>query len=152
LTPVEAAFTETMVNVRCPADHLTPDGTTCGLARFIDRQLAGSFGGGCAQGAWENGSPGLCAQLPLTQEQFFKAGIAAANTACEQRFGARFDRVAASDAAAFLHDIAAGRVVDADLPLESWFADVVEPMLVNACFTGPVYEGYTNKVFWKLFG
>ena len=28
----EAAFTEAMVNILCPSDHLTPDGVTCGLA------------------------------------------------------------------------------------------------------------------------
>src|SRR6218665_3266829 len=39
----EAAFTETMVNVMCPADQFTPNGVDCGLAIFIDRQLSGAF-------------------------------------------------------------------------------------------------------------
>ena len=30
----------------CPADALTPNGTDCGLAIYIDRQLAGDFGKG----------------------------------------------------------------------------------------------------------
>jgi gluconate 2-dehydrogenase gamma chain len=35
-----------MVNVMCPADALTPGGVDCGLAAYIDRQLAGGFGKG----------------------------------------------------------------------------------------------------------
>jgi hypothetical protein len=36
----EAAFVEALVNVMCPADHLTPNGVDCGLAIYMDRQLA----------------------------------------------------------------------------------------------------------------
>src|SRR3954469_6787378 len=42
----EAGFVEAMVNVMCPADGVTPSGVDCGLATFIDRQLAGGFGKG----------------------------------------------------------------------------------------------------------
>jgi choline dehydrogenase-like flavoprotein len=50
LSPDEPAFAEALVNIMCPADHLTPDGVECGLAIFIDRQLAGGFGQGTAKG------------------------------------------------------------------------------------------------------
>jgi len=46
LGPDEAGFIEAFVNVMCPADHLTPNGVDCGLATFIDRQLAGGYGQG----------------------------------------------------------------------------------------------------------
>src|SRR5258707_9522721 len=46
LGPDEAAFVEALVNVMCPADDLTPAGVDCGLAVYIDRQLAGGFGKG----------------------------------------------------------------------------------------------------------
>src|SRR6266446_5818329 len=42
----EAAFIETMVNIMRPADEFTPNGVDCGLATYIDRQLAGDFGRG----------------------------------------------------------------------------------------------------------
>src|SRR5579871_2851837 len=42
----EAAFVEALVNIMCPADHLTPNGVDCGLAVYMDRQLAGAFGQG----------------------------------------------------------------------------------------------------------
>ena len=44
--PDEAAFVEAMLNIMCPADAHTPNGVDCGLAIYIDRQLAGSFGQG----------------------------------------------------------------------------------------------------------
>src|SRR6218665_3839160 len=42
----EAAFTETMVNVMCPAAQFTPNGVDCGLAIFIEPRLGGAFGEG----------------------------------------------------------------------------------------------------------
>ena len=139
LNPEAAAFTEAMVNVLCPADRLTPNGVTCGLATFIDRKLAGDFG---AQPS---------SLLPLTREQFFKKGIAATNRVSRERSGVRFDQLAASDASVLLSDIAAGCVTDVHLPLASWSKELVHPLLVQAAFSGPIYDGYCNRVFWKLF-
>ena len=89
LSPDEAAFVEAMVNVMCPPDHLTPNGTDCGLATYIDRQLAGGYGKGerlYMRDPWKQGKPQQGYQLPLTPEQFFKAGIAAADEAARKEF------------------------------------------------------------------
>ena len=155
LSPDEAGFVEAMVNVMCPADDLTPSGVDCGVATYIDRQLAGGFGKGeklYMRGSWRSGKPQLGYQLPLTPEQFFKAGIAAANAACVQRFGKSFDALSASDADGFLHDLAAGKVTDSRLPLESWFNELVYPLFTQACFADPIYGGNVGKVFWKMIG
>src|SRR5262249_56720449 len=90
LGPDEAGFVEAMVNVMCPTDGLTPSGVDCGLAIYIDRQLAGGFGKGerlYLQGPWKQGKPQHGYQLPLTPEQFFKAGVAAADEAARNKFG-----------------------------------------------------------------
>jgi gluconate 2-dehydrogenase gamma chain len=126
----EAAFTEAMVNALCPADHLTPDGVTCGLAAFVDCALA---------------------QGSIAVATRFKAGIAVANGACRRQFGVRFDQLAAIDAGRFLQDVFASRV-DGGVTLASWAHEVVNPVLMHACFAGPVYDGYCNRVFWKIFG
>ncbi len=58
--PDAADFVEAMVNVMCPADALTPDGVDCGLAAYMDRQLAGGFGKGARlymRGPWREGKP-----------------------------------------------------------------------------------------------
>ena len=44
-TPNEAAIVDAFVDRLIPGDHLSPGGKDCGVAVYIDRQLAGSFGG-----------------------------------------------------------------------------------------------------------
>jgi gluconate 2-dehydrogenase gamma chain len=155
LGPEEAAFVENLVNVMCPADHLTPNGVDCGLALFIDRQLAGGFGQGerlYMQGPWRKGKPQFGYQLPMTPEQFFKAGIAAANAACRQRYSKSFAALPAADADAFLKDLTAGKVKDDRVPLAEWFNDLAYPLFAQACFADPIYGGNHDKVFWRMIG
>ena len=123
----EAAFVEAMVTIMCPADEFTPNGVDCGLAIYIDRQIAGDFGKGAKRylrGPWAPGKPQQGYQLPMTPEQHFKAGIAAANAACQAKYGKPFDQIAPADASAFLSDLCAGKVSDPSLPLESWFNEL----------------------------
>ena len=155
LSPDEAGFLEAVVNVMCPADHLTPSGVDCGLAVFIDRQLAGGYGKGerlYMRGPWRQGKPQLGYQLPLTPEQFFKIGIAAADNAAKKKFGKGFAALPADVADGFLHDIAADKVTDARVPLASWFNELVYPLFTEACFADPIYGGNVGKVFWKMIG
>jgi gluconate 2-dehydrogenase gamma chain len=155
LSPDEAAFVEAVVNVMCPADEYTASGVDCGLAIYIDRQMSGGLGHGerLYRGApWSSGNPQFGYQLPLTPEQFFKAGIEAAQTACTERFGKRFEALAAQDADRFLRDLAEGKVASNRMPLASWFNETLYPLFVQACFADPVYGGNQGKVFWKLVG
>jgi gluconate 2-dehydrogenase gamma chain len=155
LGPDEAAFVETLVNIMCPADHLTPNGVDCGLATFIDRQLAGGFGQGerlYMHGPWRTGKPQFGYQLPLTPEQFFKVGIAAANAACKKQFGKNFDALPAAEADVFLAQLSTGKVADARVPLGLWFNELVYPLFVEACFADPIYGGNNDKIFWRMIG
>jgi gluconate 2-dehydrogenase gamma chain len=155
LGPDEAGFVEALVTVMCPADGLTPNGVDCGLAVFIDRQLAGGFGKGerlYRHGPWRQGKPQQGYQLPLTPEHFYKAGIAAADAACRERHGRSFGELTESEADAFLHEIADGRVTDPRVPLASWFNELVYPLFAQACFADPIYGGNVGKVFWKMIG
>ena len=153
--PDEAGFVEAMVNVMCPADALTPGGVDCGLAAYIDRQLAGGFGKGARlymRGPWREGKPELGYQLPLTPEQFFKAGLAAADAACRKCNGKAFSELDESGADRFLHEIADGKVTDERVQLASWFNELVYPLFEQACFADPIYGGNIGKVFWKAIG
>jgi gluconate 2-dehydrogenase gamma chain len=117
--PEEATFVEALVNVMCPADAFTPNGVDCGLATYIDRQLAGGFGSGQGRymrGPWKKGKPQVGLQLPLAPRQFFNAGVAAASNACVKKYAKSFDALAAADADAFLKDVQAGRVTDPQVP------------------------------------
>jgi gluconate 2-dehydrogenase gamma chain len=155
LSPDEAAFVEAMVNVMCPADHLTPSGVDCGLAVYIDRQLAGGFGNGerlYMRGPWKRGKPQLGYQLPLKPEQFFKLGVTAAQDACTKKFGKPFDMLQPADADAFLQELASDKLKDPRISLASWFNELAYPLFIQACFADPMYGGNRNKVFWKVIG
>src|SRR6202451_2738844 len=82
LTQTEHAFFVAAVDTLIPVDDLSPSGSQCGVATFIDRQLAGAYGGGARLyrgGAVGQGKAQLGYQLPLNPREFFRAGIAAAN-------------------------------------------------------------------------
>jgi gluconate 2-dehydrogenase gamma chain len=155
LGPVEATFVEVLVNVMCPADRYTPNGVDCGVANYIDRQLAGAFGQGegrYMRGPWKQGKPQLGYQLPLTPAEFFTAGVNAAGDACAKKYNKPLDQLSPADADAFLHDVQSGKFTDPRVPIASWFNDLVYPLFVQACFADPMYGGNNNKVFWKLVG
>lgn len=104
------------------------------------------------RGPWREGKPGLRYQLPLTPEQFFKAGLAAADAACRKRNGKAFSELDESGADRFLHEIASGKVKDERVQLASWFNELVYPLFEKACFADPIYGGNIGKVFWKAIG
>ncbi|MEO6875226.1 MAG: gluconate 2-dehydrogenase subunit 3 family protein [Opitutaceae bacterium] len=153
--PDEAAFVEALVDVMCPADGLTPRGVECGLALFVDRQLAGAFGQGerlYRNGPWRPGRAEDGFQRPLTPEQFYKAGIAAANEACRRRHGRPFAALDHGEADEMLTVFAAGGTADEPALLGEWFNELVYPLFVQSCFADPIYGGNRGKVFWKMLG
>jgi gluconate 2-dehydrogenase gamma chain len=155
LSPDEASFIEALVNVLCPADALTPNGVDCGLAVFIDRQLAGPYGRGDGRyqrGPFRIGKPEHGLQLPLSPAELCKLGMAAANAACVRQHGVEFTALAPADADAFLTAIHDGRVEDDRLSLAVWFDEILYPLFVEACFADPMYGGNRDAVFWRMIG
>jgi gluconate 2-dehydrogenase gamma chain len=155
LGPDEATFVEALVNVMCPADEHSPNGADCGLATYIDRQLAGPYGKGAGRyqrGPFRLGKPELGWQLPLSPEQFCKTGIAAANAASLRLHGQPFGQLSLPIADRFLIQIQDGIVVDEHVPLASWFNDIIYPLFVEGCFADPMYGGNRDAVFWKMIG
>src|SRR6202047_4912722 len=78
----EAAFIVAAVDTLIPADELSPSGSDCGVAIFIDRQLGSVWGGGAKMyrsGPFHKGKPEQGYQLALTPREFFAAGIVAPN-------------------------------------------------------------------------
>ena len=100
LTATEAAFLSAAYDTIIPADALSPSGTDCGLVTYIDRQLAGAWGGGARlyrSGPFIPGKPEHGYQLPLTPREFFAAGIKATNAWTRKTYGKEFDRLAPAD-------------------------------------------------------
>ena len=153
--PDEAAFVEAMLNIMCPADAHTPNGVDCGLAIYIDRQLAGSFGQGARRymaGPFLPGAVQCGPQLPLTPQQYFKAGVAEADRAAQRLHGQLFDVLTPPQGDAFLQQLAAGQVAGEQLDLAEWFNTLVYPLFTEACFADPLYGGNVGMVFWKMIG
>ena len=99
LTQTEFAFVTAAADTLIPADELTPSGSQCGVATFIDRQLAGAYGNGARlyrDGPFHKAKPELGYQLPLNPREFFRAGIAEANEWSRKTHGKDFDRLAPS--------------------------------------------------------
>jgi gluconate 2-dehydrogenase gamma chain len=154
LTAPEAAFIEAAVDRMIPADGLTPGGTDCGVATFIDRQLAGAWGSGdrmYMQGPWQKGAPTQGYQSPLTPAEFFRAGIAATNAYCRKTFQKEFDRLTVDQQVKVLQDLEQGRAIFDEPPTQEFF-NLLLATTMQGFFGDPVYGGNRDKVAWKMIG
>jgi gluconate 2-dehydrogenase gamma chain len=143
------------VTTMCPADDLTPDGVACGLATFIDRQLAGGFGNAerlYMAGPWQPGKPEQGYQLAFDPAGFFRAGLSAVQAACVAASKVKLEQLAPAQCDAFLQALGQGKYTDPRIPLAQWFNELVLPLFEQACFADPVYGGNRGKVFWKMVG
>ena len=154
LTPTEHAFIVAAVDTLIPPDELSPSGSDCGLAVFIDRQLAGAYGSGARlyrDGPFPKGKPELGYQLPLNPREFFRAGIAAANDWTRKTYGKDFDRLQEPDREAALKAMEAGK---AEFPgfTSAMFFDALLGITMEGFFADPIYGGNRNMAGWKMVG
>src|SRR5580658_5814830 len=154
LTQTEHAFFVAATDTLIPADALSPSGAQCGVATFIDRQLAGAYGGGARlyrDGPFTKGKPELGYQLPLNPREFFRAGIAAANEWTRKTYGKDFDRLAEPEREAALKAMEAGK---AQFPgfTSSMFFDALLQISMEGFFADPIYGGNRDKAAWKMVG
>jgi gluconate 2-dehydrogenase gamma chain len=153
-SPPEAAFIEAAVDRLIPADDLTPGGTDCGVAIFIDRQLAGAWGTGdrtYMQGPWEKGVPTQGYQSPLTPAEFFRSGIAATNAYCRKTLQKDFDRLTVDQQVALLKDLEQGHAPLDGIAGQEFF-NLLLATAMQGFFADPVYGGNRDKVSWKMVG
>jgi gluconate 2-dehydrogenase gamma chain len=154
LTPTEHAFMVAAADTIIPADELSPSGSDCGVAVFIDRQLAGAYGNGARlyrDGPFPKGKPELGYQLPLTPREFFRAGIQAANEWSRKTYGKDFDRLAAADREAALKAMESGKAEFSGMS-SSQFFDALLQIAMEGFFADPIYGGNRDKAAWKMVG
>jgi len=154
LTTTEHAFLAAAADTLIPADELSPSGSDCGVAVFIDRQLAGAYGSGARlyrDGPFAKGKPELGYQLPLNPREFFRAGIAAANEWTRKTYGKDFDRLGAAEREAALKAMEAGKAEFAGLP-SAMFFDALLQITMEGFFADPIYGGNRDKAAWKMIG
>ena len=154
LTTTEHAFLVAAADAIIPADELSPSGSQCGVATFIDRQLAGAYGSGARlyrDGPFPKGKPELGYQLPLTPREFFRAGIAAANDWTRKTYGKDFDRLSDQDRDAALKTMDEGK---APFPgfTSSMFFNALLQITMEGFFADPIYGGNRDMASWKMIG
>jgi gluconate 2-dehydrogenase gamma chain len=154
LNPTEAAFITAAVDTIIPADELSPSGSDCGVATFIDRQLAGANGSGARlyrQGPFPKGKPELGYQLELNPREFFRAGIAAANDFTRKTYGKEFDRLGDKDREEALKTMETGK---ANFPAfgSAMFFNALLQIAMEGFFADPMYGGNRNMAAWKMVG
>lgn len=155
LSPSEQAFVKAAVDTIIPADELTPSGTDCGLATFIDRQLAGGFGNGARlyrDGPFMPAKPELGYQLALSPREFFRAGIAAANAWSKKTYGKEFDLITPEQRAAALTAMETGKADFNAGFTSAFFFDNFLQLTMEGFFADPIYGGNKDKVAWKMIG
>jgi len=155
LKPSEQAFVEALVDHMIPKDELTGSGTEIGIATYIDRALAGSWGKGdrlYKEGPWQRGTPNQGYQLPLTPAELYRAGIQGSNAYCRKTFGKDFDRCTAEQKETFLNDLAGNKITfDGGLPGRAFFSMFYENVM-EGLFADPIYGGNKDKAGWKMIG
>ncbi len=154
LNETEFAFVVAAVDTLIPADELSPSGSECGVAVFIDHQLASAWGGGAKMyrsGPFAKGKPEQGYQLALTPGEFLIAGIGAANAWSRQAYGHDFDRLDANKRVEALKAMEAGKAEFADFSSRAFFARLLE-MTMQGFFADPIYGGNRNKAGWKMIG
>jgi gluconate 2-dehydrogenase gamma chain len=154
LTAPEAAFFAAAADTFIPADELTPSGADCGVVIFVDRQLAGAWGGGAKmyrQGPFAKGTPTQGYQLPLTPREFFAAGIVAANAWSRKAYGKDFDRLAPKEREAALKELESGKAALGDFDGKQFF-EALLTITMEGFFADPIYGGNRNKAGWRMVG
>jgi len=154
LTATEHAFFVAAADALIPADELTPSGSDCGIATFIDRQLASAWGGGAKMyrsGPFLKGKPEQGYQLSLTPREFFAAGVVATNAWTNKAYGKDFDRLDAARREEALKALEAGKAELADFNGKQFF-EALLAITMEGFFADPIYGGNRNKVAWKMVG
>jgi gluconate 2-dehydrogenase gamma chain len=154
LTASEHAFIVAAVDTLIPADELSPSGSECGVATFIDRQLASAWGGGAKMyrsGPFRKAKPEYGYQLPLTPREFFAAGIAATNAWARKAYGKEFDRLAPKGREYAQKALEQGKAELADFNNRQ-FLETLLTITMEGFFADPIYGGNRNKVSWRMVG
>ncbi len=150
----EATFVEAAVDTLIPSDTVGPGALELGVATFIDRQLAGSFGKGhrlYLEEPLADGTPQQGYQLSLTPSELMKAGIVDVDAYALRTHKNLFAGLTLSGRAAVLHDVEFGEADLATVPNATFF-NLLLQLTVEGYFADPIYGGNKDKASWKMIG
>jgi gluconate 2-dehydrogenase gamma chain len=154
LTATEHAFFVAAADTIIPPDQLSPSGSDCGVANFIDRQLAGAYGTGARlyrQGPFPKGKPEQGYQLSLNPREFFRAGVASANEFTRKTYGKDFDRLNEEQRIAALKAMEEGKAEFKGFGSAMFFNALLQ-ITMEGFFADPIYGGNRDMASWKMVG
>ena len=154
LTATEHAFFAAAADTIIPPDALSPSGSDCGVANFIDRQLAGAYGTGARlyrQGPFPKGKPEQGYQLSLNPREFFRAGVASANEFTRKAYGKDFDRLTEEQRIAVLKTMEEGKAEFNGFGSAMFFNALLQ-ITMEGFFADPMYGGNRDMASWKMVG
>jgi gluconate 2-dehydrogenase gamma chain len=154
LTATEHAFFVAAADTIIPADPLSPSGSDCGVANFIDRQLAGAYGTGARlyrQGPFPKGKPEQGYQLSLNPREFFRAGVASANEFTRKAWAKDFDRLNEEQRIAALKTMEEGKAEFTGFGSAMFFNALLQ-ITMEGFFADPIYGGNRDMASWKMVG
>ena len=154
-TRQEAAFVEAASERLIPADDLGPGARDCGVALFIDHQLAGPYGraqGWYMQGPWDKGTDTQGFQSRLNPAGLYRAAIRAIEAKVGSAHqGKPFAGLAPTDQDQVLTDLEAGKL-DLDGVDGSTFFKMLMINTKEGIFSDPIYGGNKDMAGWKMIG
>ena len=154
LNATELAFVVAAVDTLIPADDLSPSGSECGVAVFIDRELAGAFGSGARvyrSGPFLKGKPEHGYQLPLTPRELVRVGIEATNAWLIRTLKKPFDALSDAQRVATLQALEHGEAPLGGAPVSEFFETLLA-LTMEGFFSDPIYGGNRDKASWKMVG
>ena len=156
LRPEEAAAVDAMLARLIPADELGPGAKETGGTVFIDRQLAGPYGGHdwlYMTGPFPSDPlPTQGMQSPNTPRVVYRRGLAALAEYCKASFGGKlFQQLAPAE-----QDRVLAGLEKADVKLTGFNGRelflTVQANAVEGFFADPLYGGNQDMAGWKLVG
>jgi gluconate 2-dehydrogenase gamma chain len=150
----EAAFVDAAVARLIPADDLGPGALEAGVTVFIDRQLAGPYGGAVDWYMAGPGAPGIPEQgyqSRRTPAELYRAAIAAIDGRARGAAGRPFHALANARQDELLHALEDDRVDLGEVRAGTFFR-LLWNNTQEGYFADPIYEGNRDFIGWKLIG
>jgi gluconate 2-dehydrogenase gamma chain len=150
----EAAFIEAAVARLVPGDAADPGAIEAGVPRFIDRQLAGPYGGGdhfYLRGPIPAGTPTQGWQMGAPA-QVYRAAILAVNRWSADAYGKPFAALDAATQDEALKALESGKAELKAAPAAKAFFELLLQNTIEGYFADPIYGGNRDMAAWRLIG
>ena len=154
-TAQEARAVEAFVDRLIPPDPQTPGAKDCGCAVFIDRQLAGPYGGNESyymMGPFQQGTKQQGPQSALTIAQQYRKALSVLDDACRGKYGGK----SFADLSDDQKDEVIKGLEDGSFKLEGFdaqnFFNLILTDTRNGFLADPIYGGNKDMAAWKMIG